>query len=33
LFAKGAHYALEEINETNYDVIALDWTMQVEKAR
>lgn len=33
LFAKGAHYAFNEINETNYDVIALDWTMDVEKAR
>lgn len=33
LFAKGAHYAFNEINETNYDVIALDWTMDVEAAR
>lgn len=33
VFAKGAHYALEELAVTSYDVIGLDWTMDVAAAR
>ncbi|KAJ1951143.1 hypothetical protein FBU59_000337, partial [Linderina macrospora] len=34
VFAKGAHYAIEELAaETLYDVISLDWTLDPEKAR
>ncbi len=33
VFAKGAHYALDELVETDYDVISLDWTMDPEEAR
>lgn len=27
VFAKGAHYALEDLAKTDYDVVGLDWTM------
>lgn len=27
VFAKGAHYAIEELVDTQYDVIGIDWTM------
>nr|CAB3267534.1 uroporphyrinogen decarboxylase [Phallusia mammillata] len=33
VFAKGAHYAVESLAQTEYDVIGLDWTMDPEKAR
>ncbi|XP_059468498.1 uroporphyrinogen decarboxylase [Neocloeon triangulifer] len=33
VFAKGAHYALEELSKCGYDVISLDWTMDPELAR
>nr|XP_009860485.1 uroporphyrinogen decarboxylase [Ciona intestinalis] len=33
IFAKGAHYAIEELSATDYDVISLDWTMDVKRAR
>lgn len=33
VFAKGAHYALEELAAMPYDVIGLDWTMDVGAAR
>ena len=33
VFAKGAHYALDELAATSYDVIGLDWTMNVAAAR
>lgn len=33
VFAKGAHYALEKLAVTSYDVIGLDWTMDVAVAR
>lgn len=33
VFAKGAHYALVDLCETRYDVIGLDWTMDIKKAR
>lgn len=33
VFAKGAHYALESLANTQYDVISLDWTMDPRQAR
>ncbi|KAF6212336.1 hypothetical protein GE061_012858 [Apolygus lucorum] len=33
VFAKGAHYALEDLASTGYDVIGLDWTMDPVEAR
>ena len=33
LFAKDAHYILNEFNETNCSVIGLDWTIEPQKAR
>ena len=33
IFAKDAHYALEQLVETEYDVIQLDWTMDPQAAR
>lgn len=33
VFAKGAHYALDALADTDYDVIALDWTMDPHAAR
>jgi uroporphyrinogen decarboxylase len=33
VFAKGAHYALEALVETDYDVIGLDWSMDPKAAR
>lgn len=33
IFAKGAHYALEELSKCNYDVISVDWTIQPDIAR
>uniref|UniRef100_H2YNM3 Uroporphyrinogen decarboxylase n=1 Tax=Ciona savignyi TaxID=51511 RepID=H2YNM3_CIOSA len=33
VFAKGAHYALEELSATDYDVISLDWTIDPKRAR
>ena len=33
VFAKGAHYALEGLGVTSYDVIGLDWTMNAKEAR
>jgi uroporphyrinogen decarboxylase len=33
VFAKGAHYALDALADTDYDVISLDWTMAPEAAR
>jgi uroporphyrinogen decarboxylase len=33
VFAKGAHYALDALADTEYDVISLDWTMDPEAAR
>ena len=33
VFAKGAHYALDELADTDYDVIGLDWTMDPKEAR
>jgi uroporphyrinogen decarboxylase len=33
IFAKGAHFALEELALTEYDVISLDWTINPAAAR
>ena len=33
VFAKGAHYALDALADTAYDVIALDWSMNPQAAR
>ena len=33
VFAKGAYYALEDLSETSYDVVGLDWTMDPRAAR
>jgi len=33
IFAKGAHYALDALADTDYDVISLDWTMDPEAVR
>ncbi len=33
VFARGAHYALEALAESGYEVIGLDWTMDPKEAR
>jgi uroporphyrinogen decarboxylase len=33
VFARGSHYALELLDETPYDVISLDWTIDPKNAR
>lgn len=33
IFAKGAHYALEELNQTKYDIVGIDWTIEPSLAR
>lgn len=33
VFAKGAHYAVEELAQLDYDVVSLDWTMRPTNAR
>lgn len=33
VFAKGAHYALEDLAKTNYDIISIDWTIDTLHAR
>jgi len=33
LFAKGAHYALDTLADTAYDVLSIDWTMDPASAR
>lgn len=33
IFAKGAHYALEQLSTTNYDIVGLDWTIEPSYAR
>lgn len=33
IFAKDAHFALEELAESGYDVISLDWTIKPKHAR
>ncbi len=33
VFARGSHYALEDLEKTSYDVVSLDWTMDPKQAR
>ena len=33
VFAKGAHYALKDLSELDYDVIQVDWTVDLAAAR
>lgn len=33
IFAKGAHYALDQLSKTNYDIVGLDWTIKPSFAR
>uniref|UniRef100_A0A8C6L3M2 Uroporphyrinogen decarboxylase n=1 Tax=Nothobranchius furzeri TaxID=105023 RepID=A0A8C6L3M2_NOTFU len=33
VFAKDAHYALEELSESHYEVVGLDWTIDPRSAR
>ncbi|KAJ3105929.1 hypothetical protein HDU97_007275 [Phlyctochytrium planicorne] len=33
VFARGAHYALESLGKSEYDIISIDWTMDPKKAR
>lgn len=33
VFAKDAHYALEDLSESNYEVVGLDWTIDPQSAR
>ncbi|XP_046984850.1 uroporphyrinogen decarboxylase [Schistocerca americana] len=33
IFAKGAHYALEELSGSGYDVVGIDWTVDPTEAR
>jgi uroporphyrinogen decarboxylase len=33
IFARGSHYALEDLDKSNYDIISLDWTITPENAR
>jgi uroporphyrinogen decarboxylase len=33
VFAKGAHYALEELSKCGYDVVSLDWTLDPALSR
>ena len=33
VFAKGAHYSLDDIKDVNCDVIGLDWTMPISESR
>ena len=33
IFAKDAHFALEEIGQSGYDVVSLDWTVKPKHAR
>ena len=33
VFAKDGHYALEELADSGYDVVGLDWTIKPDFAR
>jgi len=33
IFSRGSHYALEDLSDSDFDVISLDWTMDPAKAR
>lgn len=33
VFAKDAHYALEDLSQSQYEVVGLDWTIDPRSAR
>ena len=33
VFAKDAHFALEDLSNSGYDIVSLDWTMKPTHAR
>ena len=33
IFAKDGHFVLEELSQSHYDVVSLDWTIKPKKAR
>lgn len=33
VFAKDAHYALEDLSQSHYEVVGLDWTIDPQSAR
>ena len=33
LFAKGVHYALDDLSHAGYDVLSIDWTIKPQVAR
>ncbi|KAJ3257192.1 hypothetical protein HK103_004890 [Boothiomyces macroporosus] len=33
IFARGSHYAIEELSKTKFDIIQVDWTMDPKKTR
>ena len=33
MFAKDAHYALEDLAKSGYDVVSIDWTIKPTHAR
>jgi uroporphyrinogen decarboxylase len=33
VFARGSHYALEDLEKTMYDIVSLDWSLDPEQAR
>ena len=33
VFAKDVHYGIEELSQSNYDVVSIDWTIDPSKAR
>lgn len=33
IFAKDAHFALEELSQSGYEVVSLDWTVKPQNAR
>lgn len=33
VFARGSHYALDDLEKTDYDIVSLDWSLNPELAR
>ena len=33
IFAKDGHYALEELSQSHYEVVGIDWTIKPQQAR
>lgn len=33
VFAKDAHYGMEDLSQSNYEVVGLDWTIDPRSAR